>query len=119
MGRLTDFLPTPDIAPIAERLKQLRKHNNLTQNQVAAGSGINRSSLANYESAATEPKPDHIRKLASFYGVSTDYILYGEDPSRPGLSPNAQILYETMQGMTEDELSQLIDFAMVLKKHRQ
>jgi transcriptional regulator with XRE-family HTH domain len=60
---------------LGTNLRYLRKSRGLTIKKVAEGIGINHHSLGNYESGRRNPTPDTIKKLAIFYGVSTDMIL--------------------------------------------
>ncbi|AGK99626.1 response regulator [Clostridium pasteurianum] len=59
----------------AERLKKLRKINNLTQDDIAKYLGINRTAVSQYESGEILPSTQNIIKLAKLYNVTTDYIL--------------------------------------------
>ncbi|AGK96363.1 response regulator [Clostridium pasteurianum] len=59
----------------AERLKKLRKINNLTQDDIAKYLGIGRTTVSQYESGETLPSTPNIIKLAKLYNVTTDYIL--------------------------------------------
>ena len=104
-----------DVTSFGERLKKIREEKHLTQSEVAKGSGINRSTIANYESGASVPKYTQLRPLAIFLNVSTDYLLYGEDAYDPNLSRNTNILLQTIRGMTESQIWQLIKVAEVLK----
>jgi len=60
---------------IAERIKKLRKLNNLSQDDVAKYLEINRSVISLYESGDTVPPTMSIIKLAKLFNVTTDYIL--------------------------------------------
>ena len=58
-----------------ERLKQLRKYENITQNDLAKELGISQNSYSQYETGVRELPIDILIKLADFYFTSTDYIL--------------------------------------------
>lgn len=59
----------------AERLKKLRKINDLTQDDIAKYLGIGRTTVSQYESGEIIPSTPNIIKLAKLYNVTTDYIL--------------------------------------------
>ena len=59
----------------AQRLKELRTENNLTQTQVAAKLGIRQQSYTRYENGTGEPSLDTLVALAKMYNVSIDYLL--------------------------------------------
>lgn len=60
---------------IGERIKGLRKLNNLTQDDVAKYLEVQRSNISLYESGDAIPPTLTIIKLARLFNVTTDYIL--------------------------------------------
>ncbi|HEY8889323.1 MAG TPA: response regulator [Clostridium sp.] len=60
---------------ISERLKKLRKNNELTQDNISKYLGIHRTTVTQYESGEIMPTIQNIIKLAKLYNVTTDYIL--------------------------------------------
>ncbi|MEJ9210086.1 helix-turn-helix domain-containing protein [Bacillus smithii] len=58
---------------IGDRLKKLRGKR--SQEEVAQKIGISRARLSHYETGRSDPDPEVIKKLADFYGVTTDYLL--------------------------------------------
>lgn len=56
------------------RIKNLRNAKGLTQEELAKQLGISRSALSLYELEKREPDIDTFKKIASFFGVSTDYL---------------------------------------------
>lgn len=60
---------------ISERLKKLRKNNELTQDNISKYLGIHRTTVTQYESGEIIPTTQNIIKLAKLYNVTTDYIL--------------------------------------------
>jgi len=61
-----------------ERLKQLRKSKKITQEQLAAVIGVERSTIGKYESTNTMPSNEILIALAKFFNVSVDYLLGNE-----------------------------------------
>ncbi|HFK0433341.1 TPA: helix-turn-helix domain-containing protein, partial [Listeria monocytogenes] len=57
------------------RLKQLRKNNNKTQEDISKILGISRGAYSHIENGRNEPDMETIVKLANIFGVSTDYLL--------------------------------------------
>lgn len=64
---------------IANRLVQLRKNNNLSQEALAAKLGISRQAVSKWERAEASPDTDNLILLARLYGVSLDDLLKTED----------------------------------------
>ena len=64
---------------VKTRIKDLRTDHDLTQEQVAAALDITQRKYS-YLEREVQPLPDElICRLAAFYQVSTDYILYLTD----------------------------------------
>ncbi|MGN8913869.1 LexA family protein [Anaerofustis butyriciformans] len=58
-----------------EKLRVLRKENNMTQVDLAKALDLDKSSIAKYESAGIIPSVDTLQKIASLFKVSIDYLL--------------------------------------------
>ncbi|EUJ28485.1 putative HTH-type transcriptional regulator [Listeria floridensis FSL S10-1187] len=59
----------------ANKIKNLRKIENLTQKQLAEKIGVTRNTLANYEIGRREPDFATLTKIADHFQVSTDFLL--------------------------------------------
>lgn len=57
------------------RLKELRKENKKTQEELATLLNIAQVSYGRYELETSEPTIDTLCKLADYYGVSLDYLV--------------------------------------------
>lgn len=69
---------------IANRLVNLRKANNYSQEVLAEKLGISRQAVSKWERAEASPDTDNLIMLARLYGVSLDELLFTEDEiSRP------------------------------------
>lgn len=64
---------------IANRLVELRKKNNLSQEALAAKLGISRQAVSKWERAEASPDTDNLILLARLYGVSLDELLKTDD----------------------------------------
>ena len=90
---------------VADRIKQLRISNNMTQTDLARKLNITRSSVNTWEMGISTPSTTYIVELSQLFKVSTDYLL--------GLSNNItldvsmlhdreiQMLYELVQYFKE------------------
>lgn len=56
------------------RLKELRKEQGLTLDEIQSKTGINRGTYNNYERGKTEPNKKTWQALADFFGVSIPYL---------------------------------------------
>lgn len=59
---------------IGERLKMLRKENNLYQEEVSRLLGVKQQTVARYESGELDISTDTLKMLAVFYNVSMDWL---------------------------------------------
>lgn len=60
---------------IGQRLKSLRKINNLSQSDVAKYIDVKTNSISQYESGSSGLSIENVLKLAELFNVTTDYIL--------------------------------------------
>lgn len=60
---------------LGDRIKELRRKFNLTQDEMADQLGIKRSNFSSYETGRTIPPSDKLGQIASILKTSTDYLL--------------------------------------------
>lgn len=77
----------------AQRLRDLRARENLTQQELADNTNIARSTLAMYEYGKRRPDFEILDKLADYFDVSFDYILGRSDNNTgyPGHTDTAML----------------------------
>jgi transcriptional regulator with XRE-family HTH domain len=63
---------------IKDKIKEQRKKNGWTQDQLAEKVNVNGRSIGRYEIGGVEPSASILRKLADIFDVSVDYLLYDE-----------------------------------------
>lgn len=100
---------------LSERLKMLREELSLTQSQLAQQLGIATSSISQYESGDRIPSDDIKIKLAKFFDVSLDFLLGLSDIRNPYVFFT---LSEYFNSLSEDEINDVIKYAMFIKKFR-
>lgn len=91
---------------IGLRLRGLREERNLTQWDVARAAGIERGSLANLEGGRLKVGLRTLVTLASYFGVSLDYLVHGHDASDDHMPPRSKvaILWGWLTDAQRDEL---------------
>ncbi|MEG1998219.1 MAG: XRE family transcriptional regulator, partial [Clostridiales bacterium] len=107
---------------LSERLKILRKQNNLTQIALAAKLNLDKSSIAKYESANVTPSPDILLKMASIFGVSVDYLLgrnnYEDDypqQIQPTTGVWIPVLGKVQAGIPIEAIEEILDYEEISK----
>ena len=58
-----------------KRLRELRKKEKLTMQELAEKLNISQSTVSLYESGKRHPDSDTLKKIAKFFNVSIDYLL--------------------------------------------
>lgn len=93
------------------RLKELRKDYKLTQEQLGKKLGLSRSTIAMYETNASEPDFETLSKLADFFGVSIDYLL-GKDttPKNERKGVKIPVLGSIPAGIALEAIEDILDY---------
>lgn len=65
------------------RLKELRKAKGLTQIEISKDINFSQSAITAYENGKREPNFEVLQKLATYFNVSTDYLLGKTDALNP------------------------------------
>ena len=58
-----------------QRIRELRKRDNMSQEALAGQMGVSRSAVAMWEAGRSEPDTDKLIALAALFHVSVDYLL--------------------------------------------
>lgn len=101
---MTEYLP---------HLKELRIEKNLAQKDVADILGITVSAYSFYENGKREPNITSLKKLASFYNVTLDYLIGLDEDSRKVLTPIEYSFYE--DSYTEEQIDRIREYAEFVK----
>ncbi|MBO5716351.1 MAG: helix-turn-helix domain-containing protein, partial [Clostridia bacterium] len=62
----------------ANRLYELRKKHNLSQEELAEKLGVSRQAVSKWERSEASPDTDNLIALAKIYDLSLDELIYGE-----------------------------------------
>ena len=72
-----------DIDNFKNRLKQLRKEQSITQQELADKIGIVRTAITNYETGRTIPDSETLSLIAKIFNTTTDYLLGNSNIKNP------------------------------------
>lgn len=72
----------------SEKLQQLRKQNNLTQEQLAEQLFVSRTAVSKWESGKGYPNIDSLKSISKLFSVSIDDLLSGEELITLAVSEN-------------------------------
>lgn len=80
----------------ANRLKDLRATEGLTQDELAKKTGLTKSAISMYELGVREPRYEVLEILADHFNVDMNYLLGKEERSTYYLSPEAAKLAQEL-----------------------
>ncbi len=91
-----------------QKLKALRKKQNLTQAQLGEALGVAQRTVASWEQETRQPDLDTLVALAKFFQVSTDYLLGNSPPKNINPLPLAPGVKEKPKaGLTDEDFAVL------------
>ncbi len=98
----------------AQRLKYLREHHGLSQNQLAAEIKKSRSLICMYESGERTPPYETQELLADFFNVGLDYLMGRSDvyltTGRSGNAHRIPVYGKVAAGIPLDMVEDIIDY---------
>lgn len=107
---------------IGERIKELRKSKKMSQSELGKFIGVSQTTVTAWENGRAEPSSSYVAKLATFFNVSTDYLL-GRDPKEDDLKTadkNVQLIAAHIDdGTTPEEMERIIDYIDYVKSKRE
>lgn len=96
---------------ILGRIGELRKrHEKLSINKLEQECGLTRGSMAKWDDHA--PSPDKVKKVADYFNVSVEYLLYGDPsagikkdpiPKDEAVSQGKQQLLDMNDGLSDEQ----------------
>ncbi|MBQ3137281.1 MAG: helix-turn-helix transcriptional regulator [Clostridia bacterium] len=95
---------------MVQRLKELRKKKNISQQQLADIIGVSQQSVNKYENHNVEPDISLLIELADFFGTSVDYLIGHSDINRKiepvspyDLNTDEAALIDTYRNLSAEE----------------
>lgn len=64
-------------------VKRLRKEAKITQSELAANIGLTRRMICAIELGESQPTMMQLKAFSSYFGVSTDYLIFGVESIKP------------------------------------
>lgn len=99
----------------SRRLKLLRKERRLTQNELAEYLHTKNTTISNYENEVSSPDMDMLKEIASFFNVSTDYLL-GKTNTRDENVSDIDVAFYNQHGIiTEEQRKEIENFIAFIK----
>lgn len=70
---------------LADTLNELMKSKPISSRALSKATGVPQSTLSHLLSGRSSQKPEYLLALAKFFGVSLEYLIFGEDRQPVGL----------------------------------
>jgi len=100
----------------ADRIKELRKLNNMTQTDLGKLLSVGNTTISMYESGKSTPNDEIKLKISEYFNVSVDYLLgktdiknYTEDPNIT-IALHSDTEYDELPKEAKDEINNFIEF---------
>lgn len=103
-----------EAAIIGERIKTLRKTNNLTQTEFGELFGIGKTTVSSYETGNSCPNDSIKLAICRFFNVTTDYLLGNSDEKTPSSVTEEDVkvaLFNGSKDVTPEMWEEVKDFA--------
>lgn len=106
------------------KIREIREQRNLTQDQLAELSSLNRVTIAKYESGRVEPGAKAISRIADALDVSADLLLgRSDEPAEPQQeehpkTPQIRIVSGWMENMPKEDQDRVVQMIeLMFAKH--
>lgn len=105
-----------------EKIAKLRKVKGLSQYEAADRLGFSRGKLSNYEQGSRQPDYETLKKIATFYEVSIDYLLDHEIESDEQNIleyyknkivtefPDIDLMFKDLESLNADQMKEVYEF---------
>lgn len=106
-----DVPPDREAPVVHNRIKELRLQNKISQQELSSHLGVARSTVAMWESGASQPDHATVIKIADLFNVTTDYLLGRETPvTTPTPWPSIPILGNVAAGTPAEAVENIIGY---------
>ena len=105
-----------------DRLKELRKGKNLTQEEIGELCEVGKTTISNWENNITQPPFEIVNKLAQYFGVSVEYLLNFNQDDLDKIERLKQALKEAgmwdyeMDDMSEEDFKKAMKIVAMMKE---
>lgn len=86
-----------------ERIKEVRKENNLTQTAFGERIGVKGNTITNYENGLRNPTDAVLLSISKEFGVNIEWLRTGNGEKHPKLTRNQEISKFTNDVMKNDD----------------
>lgn len=100
---------------VGDRIASKREELCLSQTELALRAGLKPPTISQYESEIRNPSYEALIKLSNALGVTTDYLIKGDQTKELGITGTiSKVLVRMLQNFSEENKEKLFDFATLL-----
>ena len=81
---------------LGERIAQLRKNKNMTQEDLAEELSVSRQTISSWENDGSLPSTDQFVKLAKCFDVSLDYLILNKEEEKNNKDENKEMKFHIL-----------------------
>lgn len=111
--------------------EKLLKDRGITAYKVAKDTGVTTATLSSWKTGRYEPKPEKLKIIADYFGVSVDYLMTGEEKESDKYYLNGEtaemaqalfenrdlrVLFDAARDASPEDLKTTYDMLMALKR---
>ena len=96
-------------------LKKLREEKAISQQKLADIIKVSRSTIAMWETGASEPDNSMLKKIADYFNVSVDYLL-GRDTQKSKKGVLIPVLGRVVAGIPIDAIEEILDYEEITQE---
>jgi len=100
---------------LGDKIKSLRKNQNMSQSELASYLKINRNHLSRIETNKSEPTSSMIKSLSKLFGVSVTSLL-GAESNSPIYEEKVKYITENCKLLIESDLDFLVRIISIMKE---
>lgn len=102
---------------LSDRLKELRKSNNLTQEELGKILGVGKTTISMYENGNSTPNDEIKMIIADYFNVTLDYLLgksdiknYDKVKKEPTIALHSDHEYDELPDEAKKEIENFIEY---------
>lgn len=100
----------------ADKLKELRAINGLTQAEFAHEFSISNGTIAMWETGKRTPDIETIKRIANYFNVSVDYLVDNDEERHSVSEKDIKFaLFHGAEGITDEMYAEVKQFAEMVK----
>ena len=101
----------------SDRIHEFRLSKGLTQDEFAEKCGLSRSTVARYEAGIVTPSFDTLQRMASVFGISSDYFLGNEQAQKTINDDDIKFaLFGDPHNITDEQFEEVKQFAQFIRE---